>query len=216
VPAASIKDFQFFGFQAYRDVLIDPETRGIANAVVWLRPDSDRADEGFPAPTIHADLAAAKPREHMVRASPEGFMPRTIAARAGDRLVFSNPTPVPFTVHYQRPAHSGYASEFNVLLPPGRSHATRPLPPLAMADTITDNIHHWVEARVWVFDHPYFAVTDATGDFTIPTAPVGAWRLVVWHEKAGFGTHGRLGKRIEVDREGTLKPLQVESPNWGE
>jgi hypothetical protein len=197
-------------------VLIDPETRGIANAVVWLRPDSDMADAAFPVRSIHSDLAGARPCDHTISASPDGFAPRITAARAGDRLVFTNPTPVPFTVHYQRPARTGLTSEFNVLLPPGRTHATRPLPALAMADTVTDNIHHWVEGRVWAFDHPYFAVTDAAGHFAIPRAPVGAWRLVVWHEKAGFSAAGRLGARIEITPEGVLKPLSLESPRWGE
>jgi hypothetical protein len=40
--------------------------------------------------------------------------------------------------------------------------------------------------------------------------------LVVWHEKAGFGAGGRLGARIEVTRDGALKPLVLESPNWGQ
>jgi RNA polymerase sigma factor (sigma-70 family) len=216
VPAGTIKDFGFFGFQAYRDVLIDPDTRGIANAVVWLRPDSDQVDAVLPAGSIHPDLARAQPREHAILASPEGFTPRITAARAGDRLVFSNPTPVPFTVHYQRPAQPGLMSEFNVLLPPGRTHTTKPLPALRLCDTITDNIHHWVEARVWAFDHPYFAVTDAGGNFAIPQAPVGTWRLVVWHEKAGFDGNGRLGGRIEATHGGALKPFSFESPHWGE
>ena len=37
VPANTIKDFEFFGLQTHRDVLIDPKSRGIANVVVWLR-----------------------------------------------------------------------------------------------------------------------------------------------------------------------------------
>ena len=43
-----------------------------------------------------------------------------------------------------------------------------------------------MKGYVWAFDHPYSAVTDAAGNFTIPNAPVGAWRLVVWHEAVGF------------------------------
>jgi len=215
VPAATIKDFEFFGFQAYRDVLIDPETRGVANAVVWLRPDTDRADATFPTGSIHPVLTGAKPREHTIAASSEGFLPRITAARAGDRLVFRNSTPVPFTVNYQRPS-TGRGSEFNVLLPPGRMHTTSPLPALTRADTVTDNIHPWIEARVWAFDHAYFAVTDAAGNFTISSAPLGRWRLVVWHEKVGFGADGPLGTRLELTRDGSLEPFSFESPRWGE
>jgi RNA polymerase sigma factor (sigma-70 family) len=213
VAAASIKDSQFFGHQVYRDVLIDPKTRGIANVVVSLRADSDQADAVFPINSIQPDLVAAKPCDREIVASREGFTPRITAARTGDRIVFHNPTPVPFTVNYQR-SSGGRGSEFNVLLPPGRMHTTQPLPVLVLADTVTDNIHHWVEARVWAFDHPYFAVTDAAGEFTIARAPVGAWRLVIWHETAGFGAAGRAGTRIEIKQDGSLEPIELESPHW--
>ena len=102
VPAATIKDFEFFGFQAYRDVLIDPETLGIANAVVWLRPDSDKADAAFPVRSVHSDLAGA--RHETTRSAHRRMVSRRESpppARATG-MVFANPTPVPFTVHYQR------------------------------------------------------------------------------------------------------------------
>lgn len=213
VPAGLVKDFEFFGPQTYRDVLINPETRGVANAVVWLRPDPD---DGSP----HAHRPHTGPVDRPVVATRDGFRPRVVAARAGDRLVFSNPTPVPFTVHYQRPTRpdnpaAGLTSEFNVLLPPGRTHTTRPLPAIGAPDTVTDNIHAWVEARVWAFDHPYFAVTDADGGFEIASVPAGTWRLVVWHEKAVFGTAGRAGRTVIVAPEDGLKVMPLESANWG-
>jgi hypothetical protein len=32
------------------------------------------------------------------------------------------------------------------------------------------------------FDHPYFAVTDEDGAFSIANVPAGTYRLTVWHE----------------------------------
>jgi hypothetical protein len=32
------------------------------------------------------------------------------------------------------------------------------------------------------FEHPYFAVTDEDGWFTLPKAPAGKYRLIVWQE----------------------------------
>lgn len=51
------------------------------------------------------------------------------------------------------------------------------------------------------FDHPYFAVTDAQGNFEIKLAPAGRCRIVVWHEAAGFagGRAGRNGSTIEIE-----------------
>jgi hypothetical protein len=222
VPPGMIKDAEFFGVQTYRDVQIDTEMRGIANAVVWLRPDTENEKEAFPGGKIHPALVKAKPVERSIRTTHEGFSPRVTAARAGDRLSFSNPTPVIFTIRYELVAgmsgDDGENRRFNVLLPPGRTHATAPLPGPRVRDTFTDSIHSWVRGYVWSFDHPYFAVTDAKGNFEIKNAPPGTWRLVVWQEKVGYrnGAKGRLGERIVIAPGGELKPIALESANWDE
>ena len=57
-----------------------------------------------------------------------------------------------------------------------------------------------MECYARVFDHPYYAVTDAEGRFEIKNVPVGQWRLFVWHEGHGWrgGRMGRNGYRVEV------------------
>ena len=44
-----------------------------------------------------------------------------------------------------------------------------------------------------VLDHPFFAVTDDDGTFTIPNLPPGKYTLEAWHEELGPrpGHHGR-------------------------
>lgn len=44
--------------------------------------------------------------------------------------------------------------------------------------------HPWTRAYIAVFDHPYFAVTNANGAFTIDSLPPGSYRMMVWHEGA--------------------------------
>jgi RNA polymerase sigma factor (sigma-70 family) len=221
VPAGMIKDATFFGPAVFhQDVLIDPKTRGLANAVVWLRPDSDEKHPAFPADRIHPDLAAAKPVDRTVLMTRDGFSPRVTAARAGDQLLFSNPTPIVFNVRYDRttPVDTpmDWETGFNVILPPGQAHATKPLPALRVCDLCADQIHPWLRGYVWVFDHPYFAVTDPSGNFEIRNAPAGKWRLVVWHEKVGYrhGAKGRTGESVTLAPGVELKPLALESDNW--
>lgn len=43
-------------------------------------------------------------------------------------------------------------------------------------------MHPWVRGYVAVFDHPYFAITDDTGGFTIDQLPAGTYAVKVWHE----------------------------------
>jgi len=48
------------------------------------------------------------------------------------------------------------------------------------------NIHPWMNAHAWAFDHPYAAVTDEKGNFTIKDAPAGAdVNIMYWHESFG-------------------------------
>jgi hypothetical protein len=57
-----------------------------------------------------------------------------------------------------------------------------------------------MSARVAVFKHPYFAVTKADGSFEIKNAPVGTFRLFVWHEAIGYrgGEKGAEGEKITI------------------
>jgi hypothetical protein len=53
---------------------------------------------------------------------------------------------------------------------------------------VRDTGHVWTRAYLAVFDHPYFAVTSATGTFTIDSVPPGKYTLHAWHERGGVTT----------------------------
>ncbi len=229
VPVGSIKDRGFFTPSGellfHNDVAIDPTTRGIANVMVWLRPDSNDRKATFPQEKIHPRFALAKATDRFFQAGRDGFQPRVMAARVGDRVVFSNTTSIPFNVHYQRGISAEANQEngdFNILLPSAKTHETKPLPSLLSPDSFSDAIHPWVQGYVWSFDHPYYAVTDESGNFQIKDAPEGSWRLVFWHEKAGYkgGMAGRLGQRISIAASSNalqnLEPLVLDSKGWDE
>jgi hypothetical protein len=50
------------------------------------------------------------------------------------------------------------------------------------------DVHGWMNAYVGVLDHPYFAVSDASGKFEIPKLPAGTYTIEAWHEKLGAQT----------------------------
>lgn len=45
------------------------------------------------------------------------------------------------------------------------------------------DVHPWMKTWVLVSDHPYFAVTDAKGNFSIDGIPAGTYEVVCWQEK---------------------------------
>ena len=48
--------------------------------------------------------------------------------------------------------------------------------------------HTWMKAYILVFKHPFYAVTDAQGDFLLKNIPAGRYTLRVWHEVLGEQT----------------------------
>ncbi len=57
-----------------------------------------------------------------------------------------------------------------------------------MAVRIKCDVHPWMNAYANVFDHPYFAVTDNAGNYTISNVPPGDYTIEMWHEKLGTKT----------------------------
>ena len=55
------------------------------------------------------------------------------------------------------------------------------------------DVHRWMTAWVGIVEHPYFAVSDADGTFTIANVPAGKRTITVWHE-----TFGTLTKTVDV------------------
>lgn len=51
---------------------------------------------------------------------------------------------------------------------------------------VTCQLHPWAKAWILVFDHPYFAVSDKAGAFSIDDIPAGAYRVKAWHPHLGI------------------------------
>jgi len=50
------------------------------------------------------------------------------------------------------------------------------------------DVHKWMNAWVGVLDHPFYAVTGATGTFELKGLPPGTYTIEAWHEKLGAQT----------------------------
>jgi len=61
--------------------------------------------------------------------------------------------------------------------------------------------HPWTRAYIATFDHPYFAVTEKDGKFTIDSLPPGKYTVNVWHE----GMKQPLTQQVQVDANGSAK-----------
>ena len=191
-------------------LVVNPKSKGVKNVVVWLRPDSTDRKERFPQAKIHPDLLAPKAKHHVIDQPCCQFEPRILAARAGDTLEVKNSAPVAHNINFSSDAES-----FNVTLQPAKSHRPdRVLEWQSTALLFKCDIHPWMQGRIRVFDHPYFAITDDDGNFEIKQVPAGKWRVVYWHE-GGFhkGKDGLLGFPVDATEPTTELPaIELELP----
>jgi plastocyanin len=51
--------------------------------------------------------------------------------------------------------------------------------------TVKCNIHPWMRGYIAVFHHPFFAITNKSGEFEIKDLPPGTYTIKVWQEKLG-------------------------------
>jgi plastocyanin len=120
------------------------------------------------------------------------FEPPVLAVRAGQLVRFTN---ADSANHNVRAASGVPENVFSVNTAPGAVAAERrfaaapPEQPIAL----TCDIHPWMAAWVYVFDHGQFALTDAEGTFRIERVPEGRHRFAVRQPA------GRLARNLSVD-----------------
>ena len=192
------------------EVVADPKTGGLRYVIVYLRPDDTSSASSFPKDKVHPDLREAKPGVLEIDQPCCQFVPRVWAVREGTKVVIKNSSPVNHNANFQPSENPA----FNNNVPPGQAQTSAPLKPEKGLISLTCNIHPWMKATGMVFDHPYFAVTDAAGNWTIDKVPAGKWRVVYRHE-LGYhkGRDGRLGFPVEVKAGDTAVPaVEFEAP----
>ena len=166
LPALEVaKDHEACGERVPSEaLLVSARTRGVRYAVVSL--------EGAPAPE------AAAPGEATLENRRCRFAPHVLAVRVGTELAIVNGDPV---LHNLRGWLDGQRAVFNVVQPT-QGQVTQRTIKRAGVIRLTCDAHRHMGGYLLAFEHPYFAVTDDDGGFTIGNVPAGTYRMNVWHE----------------------------------
>jgi hypothetical protein len=186
-------------------LVVDPETKGIRDVFVYLRRKPDQ---------IHPDLEEPAQKELDFDQQECRFIHHALAIRLDQALLLKNSDPIPHNTNIQ----GGAAGAANPLLPPNAEpdkfsfSRSRPVPV-----PVSCNIHSWMKSWILPQDHPYVAVTNEKGEFTIEKLPAGVeLEFKVWQETAGYVnsadgsiTKGDLHVTLEADGT-TTKDIEVD------
>jgi plastocyanin len=146
-----------------RDVEISPENKGIRYVLVWL--EDVKLPDGY-----------KPPRQDLVLDNKNcQFEPHAAVTTVGSTIEATNSDDVFHTTNLY-----GATSENMPLVSKGSSQRTVARRPGTIP--VKCDKHGWMQAFIRVDPHPFHAVTDADGKFSIANVPAGTYKLKSWHE----------------------------------
>lgn len=178
------------------NLIVDEKSRGIANVVVWLRP----AKRGL-VPPIHESYAQSEKSKVILSNDKCRFKPHVCVVRTSQTLLIKNVD----TIDHNTAAFLGRNLPFNSVTSAGASDERKFRKAERKPAKISCSIHSWMTGWLMVQDHPYVAVTDQEGRFTIKHLPTGDWTFQVWHEipeeiEEVAISDGDVSKKVEWDK----------------
>ena len=80
------------------------------------------------------------------------------------------------------------SKQFNIAQPKQGMKTTQKFDKAEVMVKVKCEVHNWMASYVGVLDHPFYAVSDDKGNFTIKDLPAGSYEIEAWHEKYGTQT----------------------------
>jgi hypothetical protein len=155
-------------------LIVDPKTKGIANIFVYL-PKAGK---------IHSRLKESATKEVAFDQKDCRFVPHVLFVRT-DQVVRVKSDD---SCAHNTKTNTSRNDPVNYLLQAkdrtGREVKNKA--PEKIPVKVECNIHRWMSAWWLILDHPYAAISDDKGKFTIADLPAGEVELIVWHERVGY------------------------------
>ena len=157
----------------------------LQNAFVWIKGGLD----SYKGPTAPSEPVVIDQKGCM-------YKPHVVGARVGQKVVFLNSDPV---LHNVR-AVAETNPVFNDMMPTKDMRLEKVFEKTEVPVRAKCDVHPWMSAFIGVVPHPFFAVSGASGEFTLVNVPEGSYEIEAWHE-----VFGRQTQKI------TVKPRETAS-----
>ena len=166
----------------YDESLVVGEGNALKNTIVYLI-DISKGKDFDKATKLEIDQAGCK------------FSPHVQIVPVGARVTMLNTDKVNHNVHIfssiNKPVNKQQTKNRRKMPLAGVKKAEGPV-------SVKCDIHGWMSAWIAYVPHPYFAVTNEKGEFTLEDVPAGTYKLGYWHEACGTNSDAPAAVTVEA------------------
>jgi len=126
------------------------------------------------------------------------FSPHVAVGFKGGKIIQKNDDAIFHNIH----TYLNGKTMFNIGLPEKGSSVTKPLLREGLMEVTCDS-HPWMHGFIQILDHPYGAVTNAKGEFSMKDIPAGTYTIEAWHE--AFGKVKMANVKVESGKASKIK-----------
>ena len=173
---------------------VDPKSRAVGKAVVFLRGVDSVASRLWDLPPVRVEIGGGQ-----ITVIQGGKRGRVGFVRRGDAITLTS-----IESAYQVLRGRG-AAFFSLPFPEPRQSVSRTLSGIGRVELSSGTGLYWARADLFVTDHPYFTLTDDEGRFAFDRVPSGDVEVCVWMP-------GWQPARLERDPDSTQVARQSYSP----
>jgi hypothetical protein len=148
---------------------IDPGSKGLANAVVFLHGVDPKRARPWDHPPVQVEQRAGE--FHIIQGSADshfGFV------RRGAPIAMISRDP------FFHSLHASGAAFFTLTFPDPNRPLQRPLKENGLVELTSASGYYWMRAYLFVDEHPYYTRTDSSGRFLLAQVPPGHFEVVCW------------------------------------
>jgi len=127
------------------------------------------------------------------------YKPHVQGIMKGQELIIKNSDATLHNIHSMAKVNN----QFNFAMPKVVKTKSTSFDKLEDPFYIKCDVHPWMKTWISVFDHPYFATTDANGNYKIENIPPGEYKVIAWHEMDAKYEGFKEIKTIQIKDENT-------------
>lgn len=204
--AAEVKDAAICAAEDTYDneVVVDPKSKGIANIFVYMTA----ADAKKLEKKLHPSLKESKEKELALDQKGCLFTPHVMLVRIDQTVRVKSMDATAHNTHSYPLANE--PENFTVSANERKGNTFKPFEKAERVPIpVKCDIHSWMISHWLIVDHPYAAVTDKDGKFTISKLPEGEHTLRLWHERQGYIKFVKPGEVFVGETDPNIKTIDL-------